>query len=111
MPAMTQPPMSPDVQAQMGPGPQFGALAGQAQEQAGKNPIEIAVGTVEKILNGIQDEAMRPFIQKALATLKIGMAQSQQKQPQSAGQGAPSPQGGGGSPKIPTPPTPGQMPA
>ena len=52
---------------------------------------------------------MRPFIQKALATLKVGMAQSQQKQPQSAGMGAPPP--GGGPPQIPTPPTPGQMPA
>ena len=108
MPPMTQPPMAPDVQAQMGPGPQFGAGVGQAQQQMGKNPIEVAVGTVEKILNGIQDEAMRPFIQKALATLKVGMAQAQQKQPQSAGTGAP-PQGGG-SPQIPTPPTPGQMP-
>lgn len=108
MPPMTQPPMAPDVQAQMGPGPQFGAGVGQAQAQMGKNPIELAVGTVEKILNGIQDEAMRPFIQKALATLKVGMAQSQQKQPQSAGMGAPPP--GGGPPQVSTPPTPGQMP-
>ena len=108
MPPMTQPPMAPDVQAQMGPGPQFGAGVGQAQAQMGKNPIELAVGTVEKILNGIQDEAMRPFIQKALATLKVGMAQSQQKQPQSAGMGAPPP--GGGPTQVSTPPTPGQMP-
>ena len=109
MPPMTQPPMAPDVQAQMGPGPAFGALAGQAQAQAGKSPVETAVMTVEKILSGIQDEAMRPFIQKAIATLKEGLAQSAQKQPQSAGMGAPPP--GGGPPQIPTPPTPGQMPA
>ena len=108
MPPMTQPPMAPDVQAQMGPGPQFGAGVGQAQQQVGKSPIELAVGTVEKILSGIQDEAMRPFIQKAIATLKVGMAQSAQKQPQSAGMGAPPP--GGGPPPVPVPPTPGQMP-
>ena len=108
MPQITQPPMAPDVQAQMGPGPAFGALAGQAQQQMGKSPIELAVGTVEKILSGIQDEAMRPFIQKAIATLKVGMAQSAQKQPQSAGMGAPPP--GGGPPPVPMPPTPGQMP-
>ena len=106
---MTQPPMAPDVQAQMGPGPQFGAGVGAAQQQMGKSPIETAVGTCEKILMGIQDEAMRPFIQKAIATLKVGMAQSAQKQPQSAGMGAPPP--GGGPPQIPMPPTPGQMPA
>jgi hypothetical protein len=70
----------------------------------GKSPIETAV----KILSEIQDEAMRPFIQKAIATLKVGMAQSAQKQPQSVGMGAPPP--GGGPPQIPTPPTPGQMP-
>jgi len=101
--------MAPDVQAQMGPGPQFGAGVGAAQQQMGKNPIETAIGTVEKLLMGIQDEAMRPFIQKAIATLKVGMAQSQQKQPMSAGMGAPPP--GGGPPQIPMPPTPGQMPA
>ena len=106
---MTSPPMAPDVQAQMGPGPQFGAGVGQAQAQMGKSPIETAIGTVEKLLMGIQDDGMRPFIQKAIATLKVGMAQSQQKQPQSAGMGAPPP--GGGPPQIPTPPTPGQMPA
>ena len=110
MPPMTQPPMAPDVQAQMGPGPKFGELAGQAQEQAGKNPIELAVGTVEKILNGISDEAFAPFAKKAIATLKIGLSEAKSKQPQSAGMGAPPPQGGG-PPKVPTPPIPGQMPA
>lgn len=110
MPPMTQPPMAPDVQAQMGPGPKFGELAGQAQAQAGKDPIELAVGTVEKILNGISDEAFAPFAKKAIATLKVGAAQVKAKQPQSAGMGAPPPQGGGPSP-VPTPPIPGQMPA
>lgn len=110
MPPMTQPPMSPDVQAQMGPGPKFGAGVEQAQSQMGKDPIELAVGTVEKILTGIQDEAFRPFAMKAIATLKVGAAQVKQKQPQSAGMGAP-PQMGGGPPSVPTPPTPGQMPA
>ncbi len=112
MPMMTQPPMAPDVQAQMGPGPQFGAGVGAAQQQMGKSPMETAVGTVEKILNGIQGgpeaDAMRPFIQKAIATLKVGLAQASQKQPQSAGMGAPGP---GGPPQVPMPPTPGQMPA
>jgi hypothetical protein len=111
MPPMTQPPMAPDVQAQMGPGPGFGALAGQAQAQAGKSPIEMAVATVEKMLTGIQDEAFRPFAMKAIATLKVGLAQVNSKQPQSAGMGAPPPPGGGGPPQIPTPPIPGQMPA
>lgn len=109
MPPMTQPPMAPDVAAQMGPGPQFGAMAGQAMQQMGKSPIETAVGTVEKILMGIQDEAMRPFIQKAIATLKVGMAQAAQKQPMSAGMGVPTQSGA--PPQIPMPPTPGQMPA
>jgi hypothetical protein len=108
MPPMTQPPMAPDVQAQMGAGPQFGAGVGQAQQQMGKNPIELALGTVEKILMGIQDETFRPFAQKMIATGKVGLSQVQQKQPQSAGMGAPSP--GGGPPQVPTPPTPGQMP-
>ena len=109
MPPMTSPPMAPDVQAQMGPGPQFGAGVGQAQQQMGKSPAETAIMTAMKILDGIQDDDMRPFIQKATATLKVGLAQKTQKQPQSAGMGAPPP--GGGPPQIPTPPTPGQMPA
>ena len=101
------PPMAPDVQAQGAGG--FGAGVGQAQQQMGKDPVETAVGTVEKLLSGIQDETMRPYISKALASLKLGLAMKQQKQPQSA-MGAPPPMGGGQPPQIPTPPVPGQMP-
>jgi hypothetical protein len=102
--------MAPDVQAQMG-GPQFGAGIGQAQQQMGKNPVELAVGTVEKILGGIQDEAFKPYAQKAIATLKVGMAVASQKQPQSGMQAPPQGPGAGAPPQIPTPPVPGGMPA
>lgn len=106
MAGMDKPPMAPDVQAQGAGG--FGAGIGQAQGQMGKDPVETAIMTVEKLLTGIQDETMRPYITKAMASLKLGLAMKQQKQPQSA-MGAP-PQMGGGPPQIPTPPVPGQMP-
>lgn len=86
----------------------FGAGVGQAQGQMGKSPVELAVGTVEKILTGISDERFRPYADKAIATLKVGMAVSMQQQPQSAAPGAPPHAGG---PQMPMPPTPGQMPA
>ena len=105
--------MSPQAQAQMGPpgGPGFGEGLGQAQQ--GKSPAEIAVGTVEKILMGVQSEAMRPYVQKALATLKIGLSMEQQQGPQSAAMNKPpspnAPPGGPGGPP-PGPPVPGPMP-
>lgn len=86
----------------------FGAGVGQAQAQSGKNPIELAVGTIEKMLAGISDEAFKPYADKAIATLKVGLAVATQKQPQSGRLGAP-PQAGG--PQVPMPPMPGQMPA
>lgn len=107
MPGMDKPPMAPDVQAQGAGG--FGAGVGQAQAQAGKDPVETAVMTVEKLLGGVTDETMRPYIAKALASLKLGLAMKQQKQPQSGGM-QPPPMGGGAPPQIPTPPVPGQMP-
>lgn len=85
----------------------------QAQDQSKKDPIEMAVGTVEKLLMGIQDETFRPYAMKAIAQLKIGMGMAKQKQPQSGAPGMggpPTGDGGGGPPKIPTPPVPGQMP-
>lgn len=102
--------MAPDVQAQGagGAGPAFGAGVGVAQQQMGKDPVETAVSTVEKLLTGIQDETMRPYIAKAMAALKLGLVMKQQKQPASA-MGTPPPMGGG-PPQIPTPPVPGQMP-
>jgi hypothetical protein len=81
----------------------------QAQQQAGKNPTELAVNTVEKILSGITSETMKPYIDKAMAALKVGLGMEKQKQPQSGGMNPP--QQGGGQPQIPTPPIPGQMPA
>ena len=108
MATISAPPMAPGVESQMAANQNFGAGVGQAQSQMGKNPIELAVGTVEKILTGISDESFRPYAMKAIATLKVGMAVATQKQPQSAGMGAP-PQASG--PQIPMPPTPGQMPA
>jgi hypothetical protein len=88
----------------MGPGLQ------QAQDQAGKDPIEMAVGTVEKLLMGISDETFRPYAMKAIATLKVGLGMAKQKQPQAGGMTPPPQQAGGGPPKVPTPPIPGQMP-
>lgn len=111
MPPMDKPPMSPDVAGQQ-PGPNMGPGMAQAQQQMGKDPIEMAVTTVEKILSGIQDETMRPYITKAIASLKIGMGMAKQKQPQSPAMGQPPPgMGAGAPPQIPTPPVPGQMPA
>jgi hypothetical protein len=107
--------MSPQAQAQMGPpgGPGFGEGIGQAQQQQGKSPVEIALGTVEKILMGIQDETMRPYVQKALATLKIGASMVAAGGPQSQGMNKPpnpnAPPGGPGGPP-PGPPVPGPMP-
>lgn len=107
--------MSPQAQAQMGPpgGPGFGAGIGEAQQQQGKSPEEIAVSTVEKILGGIQNETMRPFAQKAIATLKLGLGQLNAAGPQSQGMNKPpnpnAPPGGPGGPP-PGPPVPGPMP-
>lgn len=111
MPAIERPPVSPQVQAQMGPpgGPGFGDGIAQAQSGMDKSPAEVATATVEKILMGVQDEAFRPYAMKAIASLKVGVAMVQQKQPQSPGMGQPPPPGG--PPKgVPGPPTPGQMP-
>ena len=99
--------MAPDIASQMG-SPNFGPGVGQAQAQMGKSPIEMAVATVEKLLNGITDEAFTPYKQKAIATLKVGMAMAQQKQPQS-GMTPPQAQPPGQAP-IPMPPVPGTMP-
>ena len=114
MPAIERPPVSPQVQAQMGPpgGPEFGAGIAQAQAGADKSPAELAPATVEKILTGVQDETFRPYAMKAIATLKVGVAMAQQKQPQSGAMGAPPPPGGGAPPASapPSPPIPGQMP-
>ena len=108
MPPMEKPPMAPDVQGQMA-GPGFGAGVGAAQAQMGKSQTETAVSTVEKILMGVQDEKFKPYAMKAIAQLKVGLAVAQQQQPMS-GQ-APPAGGTPGGPQMPTPPTPGQMPA
>lgn len=113
MPALERPPMSPQAQAQMGPpgGPGFGEGIGQAQQ--GKSQTEIAVGTVKKILGGLQSEVMRPYVEKALATLRIGLAMEQKQGPQSQAMTAPpNPNAppGGPKPGVPGPPTPGPMP-
>ena len=115
MPPLEQPPVSPQIQAQMGPpgGAEFGKGIGQAQAGMDKSPAELAVATVEKILMGVQDETFRPYGMKAIATLKVGLAMAQQKGPQSQGMNQPpqpglGPQGAGS--QIPLPPMPGQMP-
>ena len=114
MPPIDRPPVSPQVQAQMGPpgGPAFGQGIGQAMQQQEKSPVEIAVSTVEKILMGVQDEAFRPYATKAVATLKVGAAMSAEKGPQSSPMGRPAggPPGAGAPPQTPLPPMPGQMP-
>lgn len=112
MAPIERPPVSPAVQAQMGPpgGPGFGDGMKDAQASAEKSPAEIATATVEKILMGVQDETFRPYVMKALASLKVGAAMVAQKQPKSPGMGAPPPPGGGGPAQVPGPPIPGQMP-
>lgn len=107
-----KPPVSPQVQAQMGApggGPNFGPGIGEAMQQQGKSPISVAVSTVEKILMGVQDDNFQPYVQKAIAILKVGEAKATQQGPQSQ-PGAPSQPGMGGPPKPALPPSPGQMP-
>ena len=115
MPGIDKPPMSPQAQAQMGPpgGPGFGAGVGQAQEQVGKNQIDLAVSTVEKIVMGVNDDTFRTYAQRAVAILKTGAAMEQQKGPQSQPGGMQPPMAGGGAPppqQPQLPPMPGQMP-
>lgn len=117
MPPIDKPPMSPQVQAQMGApggpgGPNFGAGIGQAQDQMGKNQTELAVSTVEKILMGVQDDTFRNYALRAIAIIKTGAAMSAQKGPQSAPAGIQSPSGPGAPPptQAQLPPMPGQMP-
>lgn len=81
MPGMDRPPLPPQAAAQMGGG--LGPGIAEAQQQQGKGPEEIAVGTVEKILGGLQNTAFRPFVQKALATLNAGLKQIQAQGPES----------------------------
>jgi hypothetical protein len=119
MPPIDRPPMSPQAQAQMGPPggagapPGFGQAVGNAQEQVGKNQIDLAVTTAEKILMGVPDDTFRTYVTRAMAILKTGAAMAQQKGPQSqpgvgqppaAGAGAPPPT----QPQLPS--MPGQMP-
>ena len=116
MPPIDRPPMSPQAQAQMGPpgGPGFGSAIGQAQEQVGKNQIDLALSTVEKILMGVQGDTFRTYVQRAMAILKTGAAMEQQKGPQSqpGGMAGPPPAAGAGTPppQPQLPPMPGQMP-
>jgi hypothetical protein len=116
MPPIDRPPMSPSAQAQMGPpgGPGFGPGVGQAQEQVGKNQVELAVTTVEKILMGVPDDTFRTYVTRAMAILKTGAAMAQQKGPQSQPGGAGQPPAAGAGAPPPTqpqlPPMPGQMP-
>ena len=118
MPPIDKPPMSPQAQAQMGPpggpgGPGFGTAVGQAQDQVGKNQIDLAVTTVEKILMGVPDDTFRTYATRAIAILKTGAAMAQQKGPQSQpGVGQPPAAGAGAPPPTQPqlPPMPGQMP-
>lgn len=111
MPPIERPPVSPQAQAQMGApgGPGFGPGIGQAQQQQGKSPVAIAVSTVEKILMGVPGEKFKEYAQKAIATLKVGMAMEEQQGPQSSSMGEP-PKPGAGPQQTPVPPMPGQMP-
>ena|ERR1039458_4495860 len=112
MPPIERPPVSPQAQAQMGPpgGPGFGPGIGQAMQQQDKSPAELATSTAEKLLMGVQDDTFRPYVIKAMATLKVGLAMSQQKGPQSQPNGKPPEAGQGAPPQTPLPPMPGQMP-
>lgn len=106
---MDRPPQAPDVQASQGPN--LGPQLQQAQDQQKKDPIEMVVDTCTKLLGGVTDETFKPYAQKALASLKIGLGMVKQKQPQAGGMmGQPPGAGAGAPPQIPTPPIPGQMP-
>lgn len=113
MPPIERPPMSPQVQAQMGPpgGPNFGPGIGSAQQGIGQGQIDTAVSTVEKILRGVADDTFRTYVDRAVAILKVGAAMANQKGPQSQPGMAGPPAGAGtpaGAPSLP--PMPGQMP-
>ena len=118
MPAIEAPPISPQAQAQMGPptppspgGPNFGPGIGQAMQQQGKHPAELAVNTVEKILMGVQDPVFQNFVKQAIAILRVGEARAKESSAQSGGAPPPGgPPGGGAGPKTPLPPSPGQLP-
>jgi hypothetical protein len=113
MPPIDKPPMSPQAQAQMGPpgGSGFGPAIGQAQEQVGKNQIDLAVSTIEKIAMGVNDDTFQTYAKRAIAILKTGAAMAQQKGPQSGGMQPPT--AGAGMPppqQTQLPPMPAQMP-
>lgn len=112
MPQMERPPVSPQVQAQMGPpgGPNFGPGIQGAQQAMDKSPAEVAVSTVEKILMGVGGNVFPDYARKAIATLKVGLAMEQQKGPQSGAMSSMPAPGGPGPGGPPTPPIPGQMP-
>lgn len=111
MPMIDKPPVSPQVQAQMGPptpgGPNFGPGMANAMQQQGKSQAELAVSTVEKILMGVQGDKFQEYAKKAIAILKVGLAMEQQQGPQSKGMPTPPPQAEGAKPPAQTP---GQMP-
>ena len=117
MPPIDAPPMSPQVQAQMGPpgGPSFGPGIGAAQGQIGKSDVSVAVSTVEKILLGVNNDLFQDFAKKAIAILKVGEARANQAGPQSQSgdqgiEGPPAAGDGAPAPKAPLPPMPGQLP-
>jgi hypothetical protein len=91
-------------------GPGFGPAVGQAQDQMGKNQIDLAVSTIEKIAMGVNDDTFRTYAQRAVAILKTGAAMAQQKGPQSGGMQPPGPGAGAPPPQPQLPPMPGQMP-
>lgn len=117
MPPIDRPPMSPSVQAQMGPpgGPNFGPGIGQAQDQMGQSEVSVAVSTVEKILMGVKNDAFRTYAQRAVAILKVGEGMANRQGPQSQpGMGQPPSAGMAGAPAggpVPQlPPAAGSMP-
>jgi hypothetical protein len=76
---------------------------------ADKSPAEVATGTVEKILMGVQDPTFMEYAKRAIAILKMGVAMAQKQGPESKGMQAP-PGPGAGAPQMPSPPVPGPMP-
>ena len=114
MAIIDRPPMSPQVQDQSGPpspNPAFGKGIAEAQSRQGQGQIENAVSTCEKILMGVQDDTFRPYVEQAIAKLKIGLAMVNQKGPQSQAGGQPPAPGQQGQMPVPQlPPQSGQMP-
>ncbi len=93
--AMERPPVSPDIQAQLGGGggggetPFAGVGGMMAQRDAAGNPLKNAYDGVEKVLTNMvrMNNKMGPYVQRAIAILKAGMEEAGGQKPEGQTQG------------------------